>query len=40
MDSDCRQALSGGQGYSSRLSVRQRVGLLSHKCQNEDANAI
>lgn len=39
-DSECRQALSYGQGYSGRPSIGDRGGLLNQKWQNEDANGI
>lgn len=39
-DSERRQALSEGQGYSGRPSTGERVGLPSQKWQNEDANGV
>lgn len=39
-DSECRQSLSDGQGYSLRASVLEGIGLSSHKWQNEDADEI
>lgn len=39
-DSECRQALSDGQGYSGRPSTGERVDLPSQKWQDEDDNGI